>query len=342
METHHSIQNRSGIEQSLYYPTRSLCPVCHELVPGRVVPRQDRVFVERTCPQHGFFEGLTCSDRVWYERLPLFFTEGIKPRNPVKGLQKGCPEDCGLCGAHTQIAGTVAIEISNICNGVCPTCLANNQHTFELTVADVEEAVNAVLKNQDHIDTVTLSGGEPMIHPQLFDILKALRRPEIGRIAINSNGIRIAHDDDFVKRLTEEGNVFVSLHYDGANAKMLRGTAPAIQAEAVERLNRYGIDMAPVVLATKGINDQELGTIVEKLLLTYPTVKSIILSVMAYTGSRGTGFPGDPRTRLTIPEAWMTLKPRRRAASKSMILCPYPCRIRCARRSDIFCSWITN
>jgi hypothetical protein len=32
-------------------------------------------------------------------------------------------------------------------------------------------------------------------------------------------------------------------------------------------------------------------------------VKSIIISIMAYTGSRGTSFPGDPMTRLTIPGA---------------------------------------
>jgi hypothetical protein len=170
-------------------------------------------------------------------------------------------------------------------------------------VRDVEEAVNTVLKNQDHIDAITLSGGEPMIHPQLFQIINLLRRPEIGRIAINSNGLRIANDEAFVKRLAEERNVYVSLHYDGANARMLRGVDPSVQAKAIERLGRYGIDMAPVVLATKGINHHELGAIVENLFLSYSTVKSVILSIMTYTGSRGAAFPGDPMRRLTIPEA---------------------------------------
>jgi 7,8-dihydro-6-hydroxymethylpterin dimethyltransferase len=289
----------------LYYSTRSLCPVCGELVPGRVVPKEDRVFLERTCPEHGFFEGLICSDRAWYERLPLFFTEGIKPRHPLprEGNGKKCPENCGLCAAHTQIAGTAAIEISNVCNGACPACLANNRHTFELSVAEVLEAVEAVLRNQDHIDTLTLSGGEPTIHPQLFEILRVLRRPEIGRVAINSNGIRIARDEEFVRRLAAEENIYVSLHYDGSGARALRGIDPAVQEQATERLDRHGVAMAPVVLAAKGVNDHELGTIAEQLLLNYPTVKSIIFSIMAYTGSRGTGFPADHRTRLTIPEA---------------------------------------
>ncbi len=291
------------MNEQLYYATRSLCPVCNELVPGRIVPRGQRVFLERTCPRHGPFEGLVCSDRTWYERLPMFFTPGTKPRNPVRAPQKGCPEDCGLCAAHTQIAGTVAIEISNVCNGACPACLANNQGTFELSVAEVVEAVEAVLKNQDHIDTLTLSGGEPTIHPRLFEILAALRRPEIGRVALNSNGIRIAQDDDFVKRLADEPNLYVSLHYDGIHAQRLRGTDPSVQQAAVERLNRHGVAMVPVVLAAQGVNDRELGPIVERLLLDYAAVKGVIVSILAFTGSRGATFPGDPQTRLTIPEA---------------------------------------
>ena len=290
-------------DAALYYSTRSLCPVCHELVPGQVVPKNQRIFMERTCPQHGFFEGLVCSDREWYERLPLFFTEGTKPRSPLKGALKGCPEDCGLCAAHQQVAGTLAIEISNVCNGGCPACLANNQNTFELGVKDVEEAVGAALRNQVAIETVTLSGGEPTIHPQLFEILAALRRPEVGRVAINSNGIRLAQDEEFVRRLAKEEKIFVSLHYDGQNSKALRSVAPEVQAKAVRRLDSYGIAMAPVVLAAKGVNDKELGPIVEQLLLTYPSVKSVIVSLMAYTGSRGSKFPSDPMTRLTIPEA---------------------------------------
>lgn len=293
----------AGLNAALYYETRTLCPVCNELVPGRVVPRKNQVFIERVCPKHGAFEGLICSDREWYERLPLFFTEGVKPRSPRPGPRKGCPEDCGLCAAHSQIAGTAAIEISNVCNGTCPTCLANNQGTFELSVKDVEEAVNAVLRNQDQIDTVTLSGGEPTIHPQLFDILRALRRPEVGRVAINSNGIRIAEDEEFVKRLAQQDNIYVSLHFDGQRARELRGIDPAVQRRAADRLNRYGIAMAPVILAAKGINDMELGAIVEDLLFSYPSVIAIIISIMAYTGERGTSFTGDPKTRLTIPEA---------------------------------------
>ena len=114
-------QNTEILNKDLYYKTRSLCPICEKLVKAEVVPKGNKVFIERNCPEHGYFEGLICSDKEWYDRLPMFFTEGIKPANPTKQQQKGCPEDCGLCVSHNQIALTLAIEIlllgSNVSRG---------------------------------------------------------------------------------------------------------------------------------------------------------------------------------------------------------------------------------
>lgn len=289
-------------QTKLYYATRSLCPTCGELVPGRVAPRGEAVFLERTCPAHGAFEALICSDRHWYERLPLFMTDSVRPKRPRSKPEKGCPEDCGLCSAHTQIAATAAIEISNRCDARCPACLADNRGTFELGPEEVVRAVRAILANQDRVDVVTLSGGEPTLHPRLFEILQALQIPEVGRIAVNSNGLRIAADDAFVERLARSPKTYVCLHYDGGGARALRGIDPSVQSAAVERLDRRGVEMAPVVLAAKGLNDRELGPIAEELLLGYPSVKALQITLLTYTG-RAASLALDPGARLTIPEA---------------------------------------
>jgi uncharacterized radical SAM superfamily Fe-S cluster-containing enzyme len=288
--------------QTTFYKTTSMCPTCERLVPGEVVGTPHGVFLVRECPDHGPFEGLVCSDLAWYESLPRFDVPPVKPKSPLRKTEHGCPNDCGLCTAHRQIAGTAAIEISNRCDASCPVCIADNQKTFELSVDEVSAMVDDLVRAQGTIDVLAISGGEPAIHPDLFAILRAVSRPEVQRIALNSNGLRMAHDDGFLDELARFDKVYVTLHYDGAGAKALRGVDPQVQERAVERLGAWKIPMVPVVLAAQGINDLALGTIVPSL-LRRPSVKSVIVSTMAFAGSGGATFQGDPRTRLTIPGA---------------------------------------
>jgi hypothetical protein len=278
-----------------------MCPHCEELMPGEVVGDARGVFVVRDCPEHGHLEGLVCSDRAWWDGLGRFDVEPQRPRAPQQRTVKGCPEDCGLCPAHRQSAGTTAIEISNACNSTCPVCLADNRATFSMTPAEVRDVVARAIREQGPLDVLTLSGGEPTIHPHFFDILDALAPLGIGRIVVNTNGIRLAEDDAFVARLRDHG-VYLSLHYDGRGARALRGVDPAVQERALQRATGAGIGVVPLVLAARKVNEHELGDLALGL-LARPQVKSLILSLMAYTGSRGGRFPVDPTTRLTIPGA---------------------------------------
>ena len=324
METNFENNQISSAKLPLYYSTKTLCPVCNNLVAGKVVAKNGQVFIERQCPDHGFYEGLVCSDMVWYERLPQFYAEGMKPSNPLNTISKGCPNDCGLCNAHSQIAGVLAIEVSNKCNSSCPCCITHNLNTFELTVHDVENIVNTTLKNQVSINTASLTGGEPTIHPNFFEILEILNRPEIDFISINTNGIRIANDEDFVKKLAAIKNIYISLHYDGVHSKQLRGIEHSVQVKAANRLNEYGIDMVPIILVAKGYNDVESGTIIENLFTNYPTIKSITVSLMAYTGENGSRFKFNPLTRLTIPETLDTIEKSSKMQIKKADFIPIP------------------
>jgi len=289
--------------QHRYYGTTTLCPICDALLPGSVVRAGDGVFVTRECPQHGPFAGLVCSDVAWWDALPRFDVPPARPHRPRRPRVKGCPDDCGLCVAHQQSAGTVAIEISNRCNSVCPICLGDNQGTFELSPDEVRRAVDSVIATEGRIEVLALSGGEPTIHPQLGEILQALQRPEVARINLNSNGRRIAEDDAFLDQLARFPNVYVALHADGPGAPAMRGVAAELQERALDRLIRWGIAVVPLIVAARGMNDQSLGQHALALLRRSPLVRSVVISMMTYAGHGGTAFPGDPRTRLTIPGA---------------------------------------
>jgi len=287
----------------LYYGTTTLCPFCSRLLPGEVFGKDKAVYLSRECPEHGHIEALVCSDSKWFEGLKRFDVAPIKPAHPQRPVSQGCPLDCGLCAAHRQVAGTVAIEISNKCNANCPVCLADNRGTFEMSVAEIRELVEGAIRDQGQIGVLTLSGGEPTIHPQFFDILSMLDRPEIGRINLNSNGLRMVQDLKFVDELRRHPKVYVSLHFDGRNAEQIRGTKPELQELALNRLCEAGIGVVPLILGVRDINDGELGTLVPALLQRSKAIKTVIVSLMAYMGANGGRFKPEPLRRLTIPDA---------------------------------------
>lgn len=286
-----------------YYKTTSLCPACDKLLNGQVEQLEGGIYVTRTCPEHGYFRGLICSDIDWFESLERFDVPPVKPARHGTEVVRGCPADCGLCPSHRQIAGTAAIEISNHCNAKCPVCLADNQGTFELSVEEVRRMVEDLFTRQDHLDVLTLSGGEPTIHPQLLEIIDLLTDMDIPRIVLNTNGIRIATDDAFLDELAKRKNVYVCLHYDGQESRTLRGTKASMQEAALERLIRCGIGCVPLILTAQGVNETELGPITADLLKRSPAVKTVMLSMMTYAGERGTHFGGDLDKRMTIPAA---------------------------------------
>ncbi len=286
-----------------YYATTTICPFCSRLLPGEVFGRDGAVYLSRSCPDHGNIEALVCSDQNWFESLPRFDVTPIKPAHPQHPVRQGCPLDCGLCAAHRQVAGTVAIEISNCCNANCPVCLGDNRGTFQMSVEEVRELVQGAVRDQGQIGVLTLSGGEPTIHPQFFEILSMLDRPEIGRINVNSNGLRMAQDAELVARLRQHPKVYVSLHFDGRNAEPIRGIKPELQEEALNRLCEAGIAVVPLILGVRGINDGELGALVPALLQRSKAIKTVIISLIAYTGANGSRFKPNPLRRLTIPDA---------------------------------------
>ena len=322
---HPNFNSESGENYGkVFYETTSMCPECETILPAEVASRNGGVYVIRKCPEHGKIEGLACSDVSWFERLSKFDVEPLKPKFHNSNEDRGCPQDCGLCPSHRQSAGTAAIEISNKCNLFCPVCLADNQATFELSVEQVKTIADDFLANQPSVDALTVSGGEPTIHPKIFEILRELDRTGISRIVLNSNGIRIAEDDVFLDELSRHPKVYVSLHHDGKAAKKIRGLDFSIQEKALERLLKWKIKVVPLVLAVKNENDRDLGKITMDLLTKSPAVKSVFLSMMAYSGPRGSSFAGDPKTRLTIPEALARIEEGTDGAIKGKDFMPLP------------------
>ena len=174
-------------------------------------------------------------------------------------------------------------------------------------------------------DLVQISGGEPTLHPQFFDIMAAARRRPIRHLMINTNGLRIAREPGFAERLAgfmprfEVYLQFDSLRRDALMA--LRGAdLSKVRIQALEALERNNISTTLVVTLKKGVNDDEIADIV-RFALQWRCVRGVTFQPIQDAG-RNDGFDAKQH-RMVLTEI------RRRIAEAGVFaledLIPLPC-----------------
>lgn len=255
----------------LYYElTNSVCTTCHRKVEAKIVVQDDQVFMHKRCPQHGFEKVLISTDPEYYKRSRLTLKPGQMPKKFNTPIKYGCPYDCGLCPDHEQHSCLTLVEITDACNLACPICYAESgpHRQTHRSLQQVELMLDCVVRNEGEPDIVQISGGEPTIHPQFFEILDAAKRRPIKHLMVNTNGIRIAQDAEFAKRLKDYMPGFeVYLQFDSLEEEPLQELRGAdlrrIRLEALEQLNAHNISTTLVVTVKKGWNDGELGRIID-------------------------------------------------------------------------------
>jgi hypothetical protein len=284
----------------------SICSTCYQKVEGKIVFQDGAVYMLKRCPVHGPERVLMADDVDYYRRCREIF---IKPpemplafNTPVRW---GCPYDCGLCADHQQHSCLSLIEITDHCNLECPICYAGSGPSRQQyrTLDHIHRMIDAVVRNEGEPDVVQISGGEPTIHPDFFAILDRAKAAPIRHLMVNTNGIRIAEDEAFAKRLAGYMPDFeVYLQFDSFERHALMTLRGAdlrdIKARALERLNRLGVSTTLVVTLKKGLNDQEIGRIID-FALTQPAVRGVTFQPIQAAGRLNQFNPATDRLTLT-------------------------------------------
>ncbi|MBL8696826.1 MAG: radical SAM protein [Alphaproteobacteria bacterium] len=283
--------------------TTSLCEHCLELVPAKILAEGDDVYFQKRCSEHGVQKALVSTDRAYWQRTREWVKPGDVPKRFFGRTEHGCPWDCGICPDHEQHTCLGLVEINEHCNLTCPVCFAGSSpaHAGTRSLAEVERMLDALVEAEGEPDLVQISGGEPTLHPQILEILHAAKRRPIRHVMLNTNGIRIAREPDFVKRLAELKPGFeVYLQFDSLRREALvdiRGADLArIRLQALENLEAAGVSTTLVVVVKKGVNDAELGEIV-RFALTYKCVRGVTFQPVQDAG-RNEGF--DPNRHRVV------------------------------------------
>ncbi len=295
-------REKATADYVFYELTRSICPDCRRTVDAQVILRTGKVYMRKRCLAHGEFESLVYGDAEAYVRNARFNKPGSLPLEFATEVVEGCPHDCGLCPDHQQHACVGIIEVNSGCNMDCPLCFANAGPGFSLALEEVHTILDRFVAAEGHPDVVQFSGGEPTIHPEIIPMIEAAQARGIPLVMINTNGRRIANDDEFLRELAAVRPA-IYFQFDGfedETYRVIRGEAGLLREKlrALDRLAEIGLHVVLVPAIERGVNDHEVGRIV-RFAIEHPAVRGINFQPAFHAGRHPTH---DPMQRVTIPD----------------------------------------
>ena len=289
-----------------YYDfTLSLCSKCLRRVDTKIVFEDEKVFMMKNCPSHGREKVLIATDIDYYRNIRNYAKRSEIPRRFNTETHFGCPYDCGLCPDHEQHSCLTVVEVTDRCNLTCPTCYAMSSPHYgrHRTLEEIEKMLDTIVKNEGEPDVVQISGGEPTVHPQFFEILDIAKTKPIRHLMLNTNGIRIAKDVKFVEKLASYMPDFeIYLQFDSFKPevlKILRGEdLTDVRKRAIDNLNKFNLSTTLVVTLQKDLNTDEIGEIIQYA-LKQPCIRGVTFQPVQVAG-RTEGFnPATDRYTLT-------------------------------------------
>ena len=313
--------------------TQSLCPVCLKRLDAAIVLRGKSYVMKKTCPDHGSFE-----TTVWKGSIPMEKWSLTKERanieNPQTEIREGCPFDCGLCENHRQHTCTALIELTQSCNLNCRFCFADSKNTFsDPTIEQISALYKSVLSASGTCN-IQLSGGEPTLRGDLPEIIRIGKDLGFKFIQVNTNGIRMAEEEDFVKELKSAGLDSVYLQFDGTDDEIyqkLRGKALLeLKIKAIENCGKHDIGVVLVPTLVPKVNVQNVGEIINFALKHIRTVRGVHFQPVSYFGR----VPNPPQDddRLTLGELMDEIEKQTNGRIKAGSLRPPQC-------ENSFCSF---
>jgi hypothetical protein len=291
-------------EEEIYLrSTLAYCSDCGQSEFARIVARPTGVYMERMCPEHGGRRIRIARDPAWY-RARTAMPRRVSEAGERRPSKLGCPHDCGPCQWHSGDLHLPVFSITNDCNLDCPICFTFNRPDMKYykSVEDTRKIINHILDRSGGVQLINLTGGEPTLHPQLFEILDACRQEGIGRVTMNSNGIKIAGERRFAERIKQAGvQVVLSLDtLDPDKSRIIHGRdITKAKRNCLQTLEELDIPTTLLPVCIKGVNESDVADIVHAY-FAKPFVRSITVQNMTYTGENGTHF--EPREHITLDE----------------------------------------
>lgn len=288
--------------------TDSLCPVCvkeartsilrgdedighliHDK-PGEIKAliheKDGKIVMEKTCPVHGHFEDTIAIDTAFLTRIEKLF-----PGRDV-AISPDALHNHGSSSIKYGRGGVLTVDLTNRCNMMCDPCFMDaNQvgYVHELSWDEVQKILDDAISVRPRRQmSVQFSGGEPTLSPHFLDAIRYAR--QIGYFAVQcaTNGLRFAQEPGFAQQCKDAGLRMVYLQFDGvtnaSNSHRKISNLYDVKLRAIEECAKVGIDVILVVTIVNGVNNDQVGPIVEFAVENADKVTVVSFQPVSFTG----------------------------------------------------------
>ncbi|MEJ2704962.1 MAG: radical SAM protein [Sedimentisphaerales bacterium] len=288
-------ETRAAVRKNHHFPlvTNSLCPECLTVIEARIDQDGECVYMDKACPKHGAFRELISPDPEFFSLMLERDQATLRGlTKPLAGKQKPCPEGCGLCDQHRGVPMMLNIDLTNRCNLRCPVCFANADATgwvVEPTIDQVRRMLDAACE----VDVVgpvcfQFTGGEPTVHPDFLEALREVKKRDFTQVQVATNGLRFGQDPELAFAAAEAGLNIAYLQFDGMSDQVYKKTRGRplleIKLKAIVNLFAAGIRTMLVPTIVKGVNDHQIGSIVQFAVHNTDKISGISWQPVSFTG----------------------------------------------------------
>jgi uncharacterized radical SAM superfamily Fe-S cluster-containing enzyme len=256
-------------------------------IKAQIIERDGKILMIKDCPIHGHFEDVMAIDVDFFRHL-----EEVFPGRDIRAHNDDKLHNHGTSTIKHGRGSVLTIDLTNRCNMMCDPCFMDaNQVGFvhELTWDEIKTMLdNAISIKPRRQMSVQFSGGEPTLSPYFLDAVAYSRKVGYNSVQAASNGIEFAKSEEFCRQAAEAGLRYVYLQFDGignaANSHRKVGNLFDVKLKAIHNLHNAGVEIVPVTTIVNGINNEQVGRIIQFALDNPKTISFLSFQPVSFTG----------------------------------------------------------
>ena len=220
--------------------------------------RSGKVYMQKTCPEHGQIEVLIENNAEFYQKL----------YNPHPPLIRSSFEN-------------LSIPVSYDCNLKCQICYMSPLPKENVSLEEIKHKIR-----QFSGKMIWITGGEPTLNDQLIDIIVYIIAQ--GKVPVLiTNGLKFS-DMTYLKRLKSAGLEWIHFSFNGFNDQAYQQVNEkamfGLKKQALRNLKKLKMFTALSFLYVAGVNDTELKQVVCFCLRNHSFIRQLRIRVATQNG----------------------------------------------------------